>query len=87
MPVNLKYISCQNDILGTLYVGIDDSSKINIAYLMKPNSNKESLFPVANSRQYRTVEKSERCDIIKNMVRQMRLAEINDEFEATRTNK
>ena len=35
--------------MNPLYVGIDVSSKSNVAYLMKPNGDKHSVFPVTNS--------------------------------------
>lgn len=35
--------------MNPLYVGIDVSSKSNVAYLMKPDSSKHSNFSVANS--------------------------------------
>ena len=36
--------------MNPLYVGIDVSSKNNVAYLMKPNGDKYSSFPVQNNR-------------------------------------
>ena len=35
--------------MNPLYVGIDVSSKSNVAYLMKPDGSKHSNFSVANS--------------------------------------
>ncbi len=35
--------------MGTLYVGIDVSSKNNVAYLMKPDCSKHSVFSVSNN--------------------------------------
>ena len=35
--------------MNPLYVGIDVSSKTNVAYLMLPNGDKHSNFSVANS--------------------------------------
>ena len=39
----------EGDLMNPLYVGIDVSSKNNVAYLMLPNGNKHSTFPVINS--------------------------------------
>ena len=36
--------------MSPLYVGIDVSSKSNVAYLMKPDGSKHSSFSVSNSR-------------------------------------
>ena len=37
--------------MNTLYVGIDVSSKSNVAYLMLPNGDKHGNFSVANSHE------------------------------------
>ena len=37
--------------MNTLYVGIDVSSKSNVAYLMLPNGDRHSNFSVANSQE------------------------------------
>ena len=41
----------EGDFLNPLYVGIDVSSHNNVAYLMLPNGDKHSNFPIINSRQ------------------------------------
>lgn len=42
-------ITKEGDFMNPLYVGIDVSSKTNVAYLMLPNGDKHSNFSVANS--------------------------------------
>ena len=39
----------EGDFMNPLYVGIDVSSKNNVAYLMLPNGDKHSNFPIINS--------------------------------------
>ena len=39
----------EGDLMNPLYVGIDVSSKNNVAYLMLPNGDKHSNFPIVNS--------------------------------------
>ena len=45
-----KYITKEGDIMNPLYVGIDVSSTNNVAYIMKPDGDKHSCFPITNSR-------------------------------------
>lgn len=44
-----NYIKKEGDIMNPLYVGIDVSSRTNVAYFMKPDGSKHSSFSVANS--------------------------------------
>ena len=39
----------EGDFMNPLYVGIDVNSKNNVAYLMLPNGDKHSNFPIINS--------------------------------------
>lgn len=48
-PIDHKFLTKEGDLMNPLYVGIDVSSKSNVAYLMKPDGSKHSNFSVANS--------------------------------------
>lgn len=48
-PIDRKFLTKEGDLMNPLYVGIDVSSKSNVAYLMKPDGSKHSNFSVANS--------------------------------------
>lgn len=48
-PIDLIFLTKEGDPMNPLYVGIDVSSKSNVAYLMKPDGSKHSNFSVANS--------------------------------------
>ena len=48
-PIDLKFLTKEGDLMNPLYVGIDVSSRSNVAYLMKPDGSKHSNFSVANS--------------------------------------
>ena len=48
-PIDLNFLTKEGDPMNPLYVGIDVSSKSNVAYLMKPDGSKHSNFSVANS--------------------------------------
>ena len=45
-PADLKSHCRGGEIVNQLYVGIDVSSKNNVAYLMKPDGSKHSSFSV-----------------------------------------
>ena len=46
---HLNLFTKEGDLMNPLYVGIDVSSKSNVAYLMLSNGNKHSNFPFSNS--------------------------------------
>ena len=48
-PIDHKFFTKEGDLMNPLYVGIDVSSRSNVAYLMKPDGSKHSNFSVANS--------------------------------------
>ena len=48
-PIDHKFLTKEGDIMNPLYVGIDVSSRSNVAYLMKPDGSKHSNFSVPNS--------------------------------------
>ena len=48
-PIDRKFLTKEGDLMNPLYVGIDVSSRSNVAYLMKPDGSKHSNFSVANS--------------------------------------
>lgn len=48
-PIDQKSKTKEGDLMNPLYVGIDVSSKSNVAYLMKPDGSKHSCFSVHNS--------------------------------------
>lgn len=48
-PIDHKFLTKEGDLMNPLYVGIDVSSRSNVAYLMKPDGSKHSNFSVANS--------------------------------------
>ena len=48
-PIDRKFLTKEGDLMNPLYVGIDVSSKSNVAYLMNPDGSKHSNFSVANS--------------------------------------
>ncbi len=48
-PIDHKFLTKEGDLMNPLYVGIDVSSRANVAYLMKPDGSKHSNFSVANS--------------------------------------
>ena len=48
-PIDRKFLTKEGDLMNPLYVGIDVSSKSNVAYFMKPDGSKHSNFSVANS--------------------------------------
>ena len=49
-PAGLKSPCGEVKIVNPLFVGIDVSSKNNVAYLMKPDGSKHSSFSVQNKR-------------------------------------
>ena len=57
--------------MNPLYVGIDVSSKSNVAYLMKPNGDKFSVFPITNS-----LHGSQQ--LVKRIVSAMDMLQLND---------
>lgn len=48
-PIDRKFLTKEGDFMNPLYVGIDVSSRSNVAYLMKPDGSKHSNFSVPNS--------------------------------------
>lgn len=48
-PIDHKFLTKEGDLMNPLYVGIDVSSRANVAYLMKPDGSRHSNFSVANS--------------------------------------
>ena len=48
-PIDHIFLTKEGDLMNPLYVGINVSSKSNVAYLMKPDGSKHSNFSVANS--------------------------------------
>ena len=48
-PIDRKFLTKEGDLMNPLYVGIDVSSRSNVAYLMNPDGSKHSNFSVANS--------------------------------------
>ena len=48
-PIDRKLLTKEGDLMNPLYVGIDVSSRSNVAYLMKPDGSKHSNFSVSNS--------------------------------------
>lgn len=48
-PIDPKSTTEEGDFMNPLYVGIDVSSRSNVAYLMLPDGSKHSNFPILNS--------------------------------------
>ena len=46
---HLNLFTKEGDFMNPLYVGIDVSSKSNVVYLMLPNGDERSNFPIINS--------------------------------------
>lgn len=48
-PIDPKSLTKEGDYMNPLYVGIDVSSRTNVAYLMNPDGSKHSNFSIPNS--------------------------------------